>query len=269
MSVDTPRRRIDWNGEGDVQDIRRILKPANFMRKAAVPATIGFVGLALVGALAAGPVMRSLTVSDEQTAQVAAVETASASSASLSNESAQPQTAEIRPVANAAQPVRATAARISGNDVANALAANNPRWSADALTIDEGKLAELKKAVDETVAAVEIASAMGSDEALYTSTIPTQAAGFAPERPVITPRERSAFDAALNPEDEVQAESASNLTPAKAAQYVNMRSAPADDASVVTVVPANATIEAETDCRWCEVRYDGQKGYVFQSFITR
>lgn len=268
MSADTPHSRIDWNGEGNAPTTGRILKPRNLMRKAAAPAAIGLVGLALVGALAVGPFTRSLTTPDAGT-EVASVQVASATTEA---DSAQPA-AVAEPVA-AVAPGASTAARMTGQQASAGLAANDPRWSADALAVDESNLAELKKAVDETVAAVEIASAMGSDgtDVLFTSTIPAQAAGFAPERPVTSSRERSAFDAALSGASaEVAAEPAvaSGLETAKATQYVNMRSAPADDASVVTVVPANATIEAETDCRWCEVSYDGQKGYIFQSFITR
>lgn len=274
MSADTPRSRIDWNGEGNEREVGRILKSRNLIRKAATPAAIGFVGLALVGALAAGPVMRSLTATDAPTVEVASVRTASVTPTTTETPVAQPTPAAMEPVADAA-PVTSTAARMTSATASPGLAANDPRWSADALAVDEDKLAELKKAVDETVAAAEIASAMGSDgtDGLFTSTIPAQAAGFAPERPATSARERSAFDAALNSREEAQPEpavaTASDLQPAKATQYVNMRSAPADDASVLAVVPANAAIEAETDCRWCEVNYDGQKGYIFQSFIAR
>lgn len=268
MSADTPRRRIDWNGEENEQEIGRILKPRNLIRKAAAPAAIGLVGLALVGALAIGPVTRSLTTPAADTAQRAAPEAVDAGNAQPVIEAA----ADIEPASANTTAGIATAARMAAPDMSAGLAANDPRWSADALAVDEEKLAELKKAVDETVAAVEIASALGSSDALYTSTIPAQAAGFAPERPVVSARERSAFDAALSgtPTDaEAEPDVASDLQPAKANQYVNMRAAPADDASVITVVPANAAIEAETDCRWCEVSYDGQKGYIFQSFIAR
>ena len=273
MSADTPRSRIDWNGEGNEREVGRILKSRNLIRKAATPVAIGFVGLALVGALAAGPLTRSLTASDAPTVEVTSVQTASVTPAAIEAPVAQPAAA-IEPAADPA-PGTTTAARMTSATESPGLAANDPRWSADALAVDEDKLAELKKAVDETVAAAEIASAMGSDgtDGLFTSTIPAQAAGFAPERPATPARERSAFDAALNGQEEARPEpavaTASDLQPAKATQYVNMRSAPADDASVLAVVPANAAIEAETDCRWCEVNYDGQKGYIFQSFIAR
>lgn len=55
--------------------------------------------------------------------------------------------------------------------------------------------------------------------------------------------------------------------PAIATRYVNLRAAPNDDADVLLVVPALAEIEAQDDCRWCEVTYDGRVGYLFTSFI--
>lgn len=263
MSEDTPRRRIDWDGEGIDPQVNRILMRGNLLRRALVPATFGLVGLALVGALAAGPLTRHLMATDDD-----AVQAASVAEEAADVDVAAERTAEPAPVEIAAK--AATAARIAGAQQSVGLAANDPRWSADALTVDESKLAELKKAVDETVAAAEIAGAMESDEVLYTSTIPAHATGFAPTGAA---RERNAFDAALSgasaEEEEAEPEVASNLQPATTAQYVNMRAGPADDADVITVVPANAAIEAETDCRWCEVSYNGQKGYIFQSFITR
>lgn len=55
--------------------------------------------------------------------------------------------------------------------------------------------------------------------------------------------------------------------PAIAKKYVNLRAAPNDDADVLLVVPALADIEAQDDCRWCEVTYDGRIGYIFTNFI--
>lgn len=277
MSTDNPRPRIDWNGEGQDQGAAPVLKSRSLLRKASVPAAIGLAGLALVGALAAGPLMRGMTGADTAMTDAVAetVETASLVQPAAAEEPAAPA-----PATTAAEPMRKTVAATTTTQPKKpaatqsaGLAADDPRWNPEALSVDEDKLTALKQAVDETVAAAEIAGAMGNTEGLTTSGIPTTAAGFAPSRPALPSSERSAFDAALVTEDEkVEAEPAvasSDLSPAKANQYVNMRAAPEDGAAVLAVVPANATIEAETDCRWCEVSYKGQKGYIFQSFITR
>ena len=37
---------------------------------------------------------------------------------------------------------------------------------------------------------------------------------------------------------------------------------------VVTVVPASAQIEAEANCGWCEISYQGRTGFIYKSFIN-
>lgn len=51
-------------------------------------------------------------------------------------------------------------------------------------------------------------------------------------------------------------------------QAVNMRTAPNKRAEVVMVVPGGAAIDAETDCGWCEIRYQGRTGYIYRSFVS-
>lgn len=60
----------------------------------------------------------------------------------------------------------------------------------------------------------------------------------------------------------------SSMQQATTTRYVNMRSGPADDAEVLIVVPALEKIEAETDCDWCSVRYDGRTGYIYKTFLS-
>lgn len=60
---------------------------------------------------------------------------------------------------------------------------------------------------------------------------------------------------------------AAPMRAATATQYVNMRAAPDDGAEVLMVVPAQAWIEAEADCGWCAVAYEGRSGYIYRSFI--
>lgn len=60
-----------------------------------------------------------------------------------------------------------------------------------------------------------------------------------------------------------------DLKPATVTKHVNLREGPADEAEVITVVPANAKVEAETDCGWCTVVYKGQRGYIYKTFINR
>ena len=58
------------------------------------------------------------------------------------------------------------------------------------------------------------------------------------------------------------------MRPAIATKYVNMRASASDDAEVLEVVPALAEIEAQEDCNWCAVSYEGRTGYIYKSFIS-
>lgn len=49
--------------------------------------------------------------------------------------------------------------------------------------------------------------------------------------------------------------------------YVNMRAGEGDAAEVLEVVPAQAQIEAQEECDWCAVAYDGRTGYIYRTFI--
>jgi len=56
---------------------------------------------------------------------------------------------------------------------------------------------------------------------------------------------------------------------ATANSFVNMRAGPDNDQPVVTIVPQNARLEI-IRCRvWCEVVYEGQRGFIFRDFVNR
>lgn len=60
----------------------------------------------------------------------------------------------------------------------------------------------------------------------------------------------------------------SAMRQATTTRYVNMRAGPADDAEVLLVVPALEKVEAEADCDWCTIRYDGRTGYIYKTFLS-
>lgn len=54
---------------------------------------------------------------------------------------------------------------------------------------------------------------------------------------------------------------------ARVTKYVNLRSGPNDDSGVVAVVPAKASVSV-LDCKaWCEVMFDGKKGWIYKRFL--
>ena len=58
------------------------------------------------------------------------------------------------------------------------------------------------------------------------------------------------------------------LRTAVASASVNMRAGPSDEDEVLAIVPANAEIKAESDCKsWCAVSYQGKTGYIYKNFV--
>lgn len=54
---------------------------------------------------------------------------------------------------------------------------------------------------------------------------------------------------------------------ARVTKSVNLRSGPNDESKVVAVVPAKASVSV-LDCKaWCEVVFDGKKGWIYKRFI--
>lgn len=51
-------------------------------------------------------------------------------------------------------------------------------------------------------------------------------------------------------------------------KWVNMRTGPSDEADVVEVVPALATVQAQAGCDWCAVSYEGRQGYIYKTFLS-
>lgn len=52
--------------------------------------------------------------------------------------------------------------------------------------------------------------------------------------------------------------------------YVNMRTAPENDAEILKVLPQNASVAVVDDCpNWCEVEHEGVRGFVYGSFLDR
>lgn len=58
-------------------------------------------------------------------------------------------------------------------------------------------------------------------------------------------------------------------TTARATTYVNMRAGPNNQQPVLKVVPANGSIEVVKCRAWCEVVYEGQRGWIYKGFVDR
>ncbi len=55
---------------------------------------------------------------------------------------------------------------------------------------------------------------------------------------------------------------------ARVSEAVNLRASPENDAGVIAVVPAKAAVGVLACDKWCEVTYNGKKGWIYESFVT-
>ncbi len=106
--------------------------------------------------------------------------------------------------------------------------------------------------------AIAIEERLASVGAAYFELPPERASPYASAQPV------------SDTTDSLVADEIDGLLPAWATEYVNMRAAPDNDAAILAVLPADAEFRAPAECRhWCEVDYEGQRGFIYKSFIRR
>jgi SH3-like domain-containing protein len=105
-----------------------------------------------------------------------------------------------------------------------------------------------------------LVEAADATETAGIATVPLPASAPFPEQ---RDDEIGTADEALAAKDEpVEGGRAAQVT-----KYVNMRSGPNDESKVVAVVPAKASVSV-LDCKsWCEVVFDGKKGWIYKRFI--
>lgn len=102
--------------------------------------------------------------------------------------------------------------------------------------------------------------------------LPAEITAFAPQPrpadPVGEPERNDAPAATARAEPEPARAGGSAMRAATVRQAVNLRAAPNKRGKVMMVVPASAQIEAEANCGWCEISYQGRTGFIYKSFIN-
>lgn len=152
--------------------------------------------------------------------------------------------------------------------------ADDPRW-ARAAADNAAAIAALNKQVPPSLAStipavtaftetvpeiggekIPIPTAKPADDPVVTAAI----AGSAVNRPVPVPSD----PAVGSPDENAKPKTARQ---AKVRTAVNMRSRPADEGSVITVVPANATVGVVGCKSWCEIVFKNRRGFVYKGFV--
>jgi hypothetical protein len=100
----------------------------------------------------------------------------------------------------------------------------------------------------------------------------TRTAAIAPEaaKPRLAVQSKSggtAGDAASDDDSSLPPGVSAQTRTIKLGKGVNMRSRPKSGSGVITVVPANATVQLVGCKDWCEIVYKGRRGYIYKSFV--
>lgn len=194
---------------------------------------------------------------------------------------APPPTASSVPVAPPPPPTAATQPKLAASVAPPApdptpavIPADDPRW-ARAAADNAAAVAALNRQVPpplaSTIPAVTAFAETGPEIGDEKIPIPTAkptgdpvvtaaVAGSAANRPVPVPSD----PASASSDEDAKPKAARQ---AKIRTAVNMRSRPADEGSVITVVPANATVGIVGCKSWCEIVFKNRRGFVYKGFV--
>ena len=267
------RARIQWHDDGSVHSSR-----SNFLEVVSPQRALLLAGgLALASFVAVASIVQfqwnveggdAMVEAAEAAPLVEPVRTVEVTKPEISTPSA-PITASVSANASIpAKPQNITTSRVAQSaNVGTSTAGTKPIVAAAAASADTSLSplprsdARWKTAAGEEPKMLS-QSAGGEEEAL----------AFAPveaPRPQSAPRDSKAVLAAVAANADKEA-SGINLLNAKIRKSVFLRAKPGSRAKVLTTIPSGASVQVAQGCEhWCAVTYDGQKGYVYKSFVTR
>ncbi len=188
------------------------------------------------------------------------------------------QPAAVKPALATALPAAALAAvrPVKVKSISLSLKHDDPRWAraggadADPATTDGagGKGADLTAFADgDEVPATAALERFAGDET-ETAAIGDAAAPDAAPLPTARPDDVTGGGDPASA-DAAKAADAADAPgrPARIRTAVNLRARPADEASVLTVVPANTRVDLIGCKSWCEIVVGNRRGFVYKSFV--
>ena len=286
------QRRYDWNGRAAAPvEAPKPVEPSNVDKAVAVYASIarqvarlarittprrwayGAAGAAIVAVLGVATVGMTLlfdspheAAQPARTAQSAPVEAAPVQQApARENSEPAPQT-----VAAVAAPPAVHANSVPANGAAallqpqatpvasvQALETNDARWARD----HEPAAAQADQ--QDTAAPQQSARGDGPDSATTSGIVPVKPA----KADNVLADDQQA--AAAEPPAAKATRGGANGSSGTTTMAVKMRAKESNDANVVAVLPARASVEVLGCKAWCKVSYNGQEGFIYKRFVKR
>jgi hypothetical protein len=242
--------------------------------------TAALLGVAAVALWLALPANERQASASVPTIPVKTTKIASVVANATVTAAAVPQAARKADAVSAAATVRQAAIQ--------ALAPNNPRWSAtgagdapapasnaanktangpagqkaiDTAFAEPAAETDASTALSQVAAsaptAAQAADGKKPDDGAQTAAIPqTQ-----PQAPAAQPADDNADQAKPKPE---KVSAAAN---GRILRAVTMRAGPKKGASAITTVPAKASVQVKSCNKWCEIVYNGKHGWIYKSYV--
>ncbi|MER8482530.1 SH3 domain-containing protein [Mesorhizobium sp. M1322] len=154
-----------------------------------------------------------------------------------------------------------------------ALAPNDPRWTGSEPKTTSGQMAgQAEKTADKPSAAAAFSdpaaktkvAALLSKVAAPNNTAPDGAQTAAipspkPEEPAATQTDGT--------QAKVEAKKASAADTGRILRAVTMRTGPKNNAAAIVTVPAKTSVQVMGCKKWCEIVYNGKRGWIYRSFV--
>ncbi|WP_340041821.1 SH3 domain-containing protein [Aminobacter sp. Piv2-1] len=106
----------------------------------------------------------------------------------------------------------------------------------------------------------------GADKIIAKDPSGTGALALADTKATTNPASNAAVKA-IEAEVKTDADAAQGPRQATIKRSVNMRAKPEKGGAVMRVIPAKSAVELVSCTQWCEVVFEGQRGYIFKSYV--
>jgi hypothetical protein len=166
---------------------------------------------------------------------------------------------------------------VAANEAAvSALASNDPRWTGpDSKTASGPEATSPDQAASQPTQEEKPSSAF-AEPAAQTDATTELSKVAAPGDPAANANPDGAQTAAIpTPKPELPQPAQANAKPQKVAaagngrtlRAVTMRSGPKKNAAAIATVPAKTSVQVMSCKQWCEVVYNGKRGWIYKSYI--
>jgi hypothetical protein len=151
-----------------------------------------------------------------------------------------------------------------------ALAPNDPRWTGPKTT--SGQMAgQAEKTADKpSIAAFADPAAKNKAAALFAKVAAPSKAATDDEQTAAIPAPKPQLPAATQGDGsqaKVEAEKVSAADTGRILRAVTMRTGPKKSAAAIVTVPAKTSVEVMGCKKWCQIVYNGKRGWIYKSFI--